>query len=146
MGAKPEQPPSANWLALQKVGESLSFRKQGQIFKSSQDINPDPSHRRKKRKLAHETLSKQNLKRGECSTFSVASETTRMTPQSTLPAPSLPTGIKNGESIDTLRRMILGELDGKYTDHQKEYVSGRRNSRSPFRLIFTTKAREIHRR
>lgn len=69
-----------------------------------------------------------------------------MAPKSTLPAPCLPTGIKNGESIDTLRRMILGELEGQYTDHQKQYVSARRNSYNLRRLIVTTKAREIHRR
>jgi len=32
----------------------------------------------------------------------------------------LPTGMKNGESIDSLRRMILGELEDQYTDSQKQ--------------------------
>lgn len=29
----------------------------------------------------------------------------------------------NGESVDALRRMILGKLEVQYTDHQKQYVS-----------------------
>lgn len=33
-----------------------------------------------------------------------------------------PDEIKNGESVNKLRRMILGELDSLYTDHQRQYV------------------------
>lgn len=30
-----------------------------------------------------------------------------------------PDEIKNGESVNKLRRMILGELDSRYTDQQR---------------------------
>jgi len=122
MGEKLKPPPSANWLALQKVGELLSFRRRGQIFKVLQEINPDPSHRRKKRKLGHETAPEQHLKRGELSSFSMASAPTQAAPKPAPPVSDPPTGMKNGESIDSLRRMILGELEDQYTDHQKQYV------------------------
>jgi len=51
--------------------------------------------------------------------------------------PRLQTGMKNGESIDSLRRMILGELEDQYTGHQKEYVSENQTPRNLLRLIFT---------
>jgi len=132
MGAKLKQLPSANWLALQKVGELVSFRRRGQIFKVLQEINPDPSHRRKRRKLGHETAPEQ---RGEPSSFSMASAPTQATSKPAPPAPGLPTGMKNGESIDSLRRMILGELEDQYTDHQKQYVSKNRTPQSLGKLI-----------
>jgi hypothetical protein len=140
MVAKLAHPPSANWLALQKVGELLSFRRRRQILKIVQEINPKPSHRRKKRKLGHETAPN----RGEPSFSSVVSAPTRAAPESAPPAAGLPTGAKNGESVDSLRRMILGELEDRYTDHQKQYVSEHWISGNLERLIFT-KAREIRR-
>lgn len=134
MGVKLKQSPSANWLALQKVGELFSFRKKGQIFTAPQEINPNPSHRRKKRKLSHETAP-EHPKRGESSTSSVVSTSTRIAPKPAPPAPGLPTGMKNGESIDSLRRMILGELEDQYTGHQKQYVSEHQISQNIHRLI-----------
>jgi len=131
MGSNFKQPPSANWLALQKVGELLSYPKRGQIFKVFQKINPDPLHRRKKRKLDHETTPEQHFKRGK-PPAAVPASTQNLEPLAT----ALPTGMKNGESIDSLRRMILGELEDQYTDHQKRYVSEHRASRDATRLMF----------
>ena len=121
MGAKLNESPSANWLALQKVGQSPSFLRRGQILKASQEINPNPSHRRKKRKLCHETTPERHLKRGESS--SVVSASTQGAPKSAPLVAGPSRGTKNVESVDSLRRMILGELDDLYTDHQKQYVS-----------------------
>ena len=121
MGSKLKERPSANWLALQKVGELFSFLRRGQTLKALQEINPHPSQRRKKRKLSHETASEQHFKRGEPSSSSAVLAPAQEAPES-LP-PGRPTGMKNGESIDSLRGMILGELEGRYTDHQKQYVS-----------------------
>jgi hypothetical protein len=82
-----------------------------------QEINPHP---RKKRKLGHEVAPEQRPKRGDPSPSPVVSASTRAV---TKPVSDLPTGVKGGESIDALRKMILGELDGQYTDHQKQYVT-----------------------
>ncbi|KAF9650974.1 ribonuclease H-like protein [Thelephora ganbajun] len=102
MGAKLNQLPSANWLALQK------------------EINLNSPHRRKKRKFVHEAAPEQHFKRGEHSSSSALSASTQVAPNSAPPAPGLPTGVKNGESIDSLRRMILAELEDQYTDHKKQ--------------------------
>jgi len=96
VGAKLNLPPSANWHALQKK------------------ISPHGSHPRKKRKLDHEAGPD---KRGVSSSSSAASLGPQATPKS---APGLSTGVKNGESIGTLRKMILGEPEDQYTDLQKQ--------------------------
>ena len=143
MGAKLKEPPSVNWLALQKVCELLSFLMRGQISKVLQEINPNPPNPRKKRKLGHESAPEQHFKRGEPSSPSVS--TPAQTAQNSAPsATGLPTGMKNGESIDSLRGMILGELDDRYTDHQKQYVSKHQISENADRLNLA-KVREIRR-
>ncbi|KAF9782395.1 ribonuclease H-like domain-containing protein [Thelephora terrestris] len=96
MGAKLNLQPSANWLALQKK------------------ITPHSPHPRKKRKLDHEAAPDQHPKRGESSSSSLCAQ---KTPKS---APGLFTGVKNGESIDALRKMILGESEEQYTELQKQ--------------------------
>ena len=128
-----------NWLALQKVCELLPLLMRGQISKVLQEINPNPPHPRKKRKIGHEPAPEKHFKRGEASSPSTP---TKVAPISAPPTTGLPTGTKNGESIDSLRRMILGELEGRYTDHQKQYVSEHRISQNIDRLNLT-KAREI---
>lgn len=99
MGTKVGQKPSANWFALQKK------------------ISRHPPHPRKKRKLAHEAAPDQHFKRGEPSSSPEVPEYKRAAPEL---VPTLPTGAKNGESIDALRKMILGELEEQYTEHQKQ--------------------------
>jgi len=135
-----KQPPSANWLALQKVREP-SFYRQRRVFKLPQEIASDPPHRREKRKSGHETVPDQRFKRGESSSSSAVPAPTRVASQL---MPRLHTGMKKGESIDSLRRMILGELEDRYTGHQKQYVSENRTPRNSCRLIFI-KARKIRR-
>ena len=148
MSPKPKQPPSANWLALQKVGELLTPRRRGHVYKILQEINPN---RRKKRKLGHETAPEQHPRRGEPSSSSVVSGSTQVASIPAPPAHCLPTGIKNGESIDLLRRMILGELENQYTGHQKQYVFGALEfpklglANFYFILFYFTKARKIYR-
>lgn len=144
MGSKLKQQPSANWLALQKVCE-LFIRKLGQIFKLSQEINPDFSHRRKKGNLGHETAPEQRFKRGEPSSSSAVSAPIRVARKPTPPEPGLPTGMRNGESIDSLRRMILSELKDQYTGHQKQYVSEHQTPQNLCRLILTAKTKKIRR-
>ena len=143
MGPNLKRPPSTNWLVLQKVGE-FSFHGQEQIFNLSQEIDPDFPRRRKKARFSHETEPEQRSKRGESSSSPVSAPI-RVAQKSTPREPSLPTGMKNGESIDSLRRMILGELEGQYTGHQKQYVSEYPTSQNLCRLIFTTKAKKIRR-
>jgi len=120
MGAKLKEPPSVNWLALQKVCESLSLLMRGQISKVLQEMNPNAPRPRKKRKLGDEPAPEEHFKRGEVSSPSTP---TNVAPKSAPSTTSLPMGMKNGESIDSLRRMVLGELEDRYTDHQKQYVS-----------------------
>jgi len=144
MGTKLKEPPSANWLALQKVCELLSFPVRGKISKVLQEINPNPRHLRKKRRLGHESAPEQHFKCGEPSSPPVISAPTTVAPESAPPATGLPTGMKNGESIDSLRRMILGELEDRYTDNQKQYVSEHQISQNIDRLNLT-KVGEIRR-
>jgi hypothetical protein len=105
-------------------------------FKLSQEINPVFPGRRED--LVNEAASERRFKRGEPSSSSVISAPTRVAQKSRRPGPGLPTGMKNGESIDSLRSMILGELEGQYTGHQEQYVSEHRASRNLSRLILTT--------
>lgn len=114
------QKPSANWLALQKVGELFTFREREQILKVPQKISPHSPHPRKKRKLAHEPALDHHFKRGESSSPPTVAEYKQAAPESVV---TFPTGAKNGESIDALRKMILGELKDQYTEHQKQYAS-----------------------
>ena len=144
MGPKLKVLPSANWLTLQKVGE-FSFCREGRISKLSQEIGLDFSRRQKKRKLGHETIPEQRFKRGESSSSPPVSAPTRVAQKSTPPEPGLPTGMKNGESIDSLRRMILGELENQYTGHQKQYVSEHQTPQNLCRLILTAKTKKIRR-
>ena len=141
MGAKLNVPPSANWLALQKVGELPLFLGRGQILRVLQEINSNPSHRRKKRKLGHESSPEHRFRCGEASSSSASIQ---VAPTSAPPVTGLRAGMKNGESIDSLRRMILGELEDQYTDHKKQYVSERRTPKSLDRLILM-KARKVPR-
>lgn len=71
-----------------------------------------------------------------------------LAPMQTTPesAPGFPIRVMNGESIDTLRRMILGQPEDQYTDHQRQYVFQPRVSRSSDWLIIFAliKARKIH--
>jgi len=98
MGSKPKQSPSANWLALQK------------------EINPSSLRGQKKRKLDHETALEKHLEGGEPSSSSVVS-----TPAQVARDPIPPkAGLSTSDSIDSLRRMILGKLEDQYTDRQKE--------------------------
>lgn len=62
-----------------------------------------------------------------------------------LTPPGLPTGMKNGESIDSLRRMILGELVDQYTDHQNQYVSSEYQISKDLDWLILKEAREIRR-
>jgi len=94
MRTKLDRPASANWLALQKK------------------INP-----RQKRELGHETAPDQRFKLEVSSSSSVDPAPTQPGPGL---APGLPMGLMNGESVGRLRRMILGELEDQYTDHQTQ--------------------------
>ena len=51
--------------------------------------------------------------------------------------------MKNGESVDSLRRMILGEPEGGYTGLQKQYVSEHRISQNIDRLNLTRPGRYV---
>lgn len=122
MSGKLGQLPSANWLALQKVGRLLPLPRRRQVSKISQETCPQSSHRQNKRKLGlgHGAMPDQHFNPGKSSSSSTVPAPPRKAPEST---PVLPIGVISGGSVDTLRRMILGKLEDRYTDLQKQYVS-----------------------
>lgn len=126
---------SSNWLALQKVENisSICFVYAEQnlpLQKITATSSPTNSHPRKKRKIQHDsnraasTSTAATTETHETTNASFSASFPRgagefTAPASTSRAPRVDV-IKNGESVEALRKMVLGE--SKHTSNHAQWV------------------------